>query len=187
MKNTIIVLKDHVVALTGRSGSGKTSVIDALIRLHPELNKVVTITTRQTRAGEVSGENRIFVTKEEFEEMRSNGELACLKKDRQGNQYAIPKSFSGNIIDLDLNGIEKFRSEFPNVRILAIGLEQPGWKCAFRMMRRGDKMTNIYSRILNDKESFKNMDNVVDFVLHPRNQTVKETADAVWSIIMNNN
>ena len=48
-------------------------------------------------------------------------------------------------------------------------------------------MTNIYSRILNDKESFKNMDNVVDFVLHPRNQTVKETADAVWSIIMNNN
>lgn len=173
------------MALTGRSGSGKTSVIDALIRLHPELNKVVTITTRQTRAGEVSGENRIFVTKEKFEEMRSNGELACLKKDRQGNYYAIPKTFSGNIIDLDLNGIEKFRSEFPNVRILAIGLEQPGWKCLFRMLKRRDKLSNIYSRFRHDKEAFKDMDKVVDFVYCPKNQTIEETASAVWNIIVN--
>jgi len=176
-----------VIIITGPSGAGKTSLIDLLIELYPELKKVISITTRPIRVGEIPGENRIFVTETVFEEMMRNGELACLKKDRQGNFYAIPKILNGNIIDLDLEGIKEFRSEFPNVRILAIGLEQPGWKCAFRMMRRGDKMTNIYSRILNDKESFKNMDNVVDFVLHPRNQTVKETADAVWSIIMNNN
>jgi len=173
-----------VIIITGQSGVGKTILIDMLIKQHPELKIVISATTRQIRTGEINGENRIFVTRKEFDEMVANGELACLKQDIQGNCYAIPKNLNGNIIDLDLQGIKKFKAEFPNLRILSIGLKQHGLRCFYRMLKRGDKLPNIFDRIRQDK-AFKEMDEVVDSVYHPKNQTVEETADAVWRIIMN--
>ncbi|GMH33205.1 hypothetical protein BSKO_01039 [Bryopsis sp. KO-2023] len=64
-----------VVLICGPSGVGKDSVIRRLQEQRPELQFVVTATSRPMRPGEVDGVDYIFVTKEKFEEWISNGEM----------------------------------------------------------------------------------------------------------------
>jgi guanylate kinase len=51
------------------SGAGKTSLVEALIERHPELQVSVSHTTRQMRPGEIDGVNYHFVSEQTFTEM----------------------------------------------------------------------------------------------------------------------
>ena len=54
--------------LTGPSGAGKSTILDRMI-LHPPFpfERLVTMTTRQPRLGEVSGRDYLFVSRDAFE------------------------------------------------------------------------------------------------------------------------
>ena len=57
------------------SGAGKTSLVSALLAADPLVRKSVSYTTRPPRPGEENGRHYHFVTPEEFERMRTAGEL----------------------------------------------------------------------------------------------------------------
>ncbi len=73
------------IVLTGRTASGKTTLKSCLCKdwnLRPE----VSYTTRAPRAGEVFGKDYYFVSKEQFEQMISEGQM--LEYDNfNGNYY----------------------------------------------------------------------------------------------------
>jgi guanylate kinase len=58
------------------SGGGKTTLVKGALAADAELSLSVSLTTRQARAGEVDGEDYVFVTPEEFERRRDAGEFA---------------------------------------------------------------------------------------------------------------
>ncbi len=58
---------------SGPSGSGKTTIVRRVLRLVSELRLSISYTTRAIRDGEINGLHYIFVTKEEFLEMRDAG------------------------------------------------------------------------------------------------------------------
>ncbi|MCA8956882.1 MAG: guanylate kinase [Planctomycetes bacterium] len=63
-----------LVVISGPSGAGKTSVCKAL-KQHPRVAFSVSATTRRPRKGEVSGVDYLFLTEDEFDRHRLNGEF----------------------------------------------------------------------------------------------------------------
>ena len=64
-----------LIIISGPSGVGKDSVVQALKTRGLPFHFVVTATTRLPRAGEVDGKDYFFVSKEEFARMIENDEM----------------------------------------------------------------------------------------------------------------
>ena len=73
MANTHLYKPNLVIVISGPSGSGKSSVIDALCEADETLQLSVSATTRNPRPGEVTGVNYHFLSKAEFEEHIQQG------------------------------------------------------------------------------------------------------------------
>jgi guanylate kinase len=78
-----------LVILSGPSGVGKDTVINAWHEVDRRVERVVAYTTRQPRAGEIEGVDYHFVSRVRFEEMAEAGEFLEYKE-VHGNYYATP-------------------------------------------------------------------------------------------------
>lgn len=78
-----------LVILSGPSGVGKDTVIDAWKEAEPRVERVVAYTTRPPRAGEVDGIDYHFVSLQKFEQMVAEGDFLEYKKVYE-NYYATP-------------------------------------------------------------------------------------------------
>ena len=76
-----------ILVLSGPTGSGKTTVVNRLLNVAPvKLVKCVSATTRPPRREEVDGDDYYFLSPEEFERRRQQGEfLECAEVHRSGN------------------------------------------------------------------------------------------------------
>lgn len=82
-------MQGKIVILSGPSGVGKDTVIDAWRSRNPAVRRVVAYTTRMPRAGESDGVDYHFVSVERFRELAAEG--AFLEhKEVHGNFYATP-------------------------------------------------------------------------------------------------
>ncbi len=64
-----------LIVLSAPSGCGKTTVVERLLKRHPDWVRSISTTTRSPRSGEKDGEDYFFVDRPTFEKMRSRGEL----------------------------------------------------------------------------------------------------------------
>ena len=107
--------------LSAPSGAGKTTLCEALRRLHPELAYSVSYTTRQPRQGERDGEDYHFISKEAFEAGIARGRWAEWAK-VHGNYYGTSAQWidqtlrSGEhiLMDIDLQGARQMVQRFPD-------------------------------------------------------------------------
>ena len=67
--------KIKIIALFGKSGAGKDTLLQKLHYAHPEYNKIITTTTRPIRQYEIDGIHYHFITPEEFAVKVLNGDL----------------------------------------------------------------------------------------------------------------
>lgn len=84
--------KGHAVWLlvSGPSGVGKTTLIEQMLGFYyPQLQPVVTATTRPIRAGEEEGKQYFFLSRAEFEKKQQAGEFLETHA-MHGNWYGIP-------------------------------------------------------------------------------------------------
>ena len=82
-------MNGRIVILSGPSGAGKDTVIDAWRLADPRVTRVVAYTTRDPRPGEVDGVDYHFVSVKVFQDMAKDG--AFLEwKEVHGNYYATP-------------------------------------------------------------------------------------------------
>ncbi len=105
------------------SGAGKTSLVSALIeRLGKEylLERCVTYTTRQLRAGEVHGKDYYFISEREFEQ-KKNENFFLEWSGAYGAQYGSPRSLIAKlkegvslILILDRQGAQEVALQVKN-------------------------------------------------------------------------
>ncbi len=89
-----------VICLSGPSGVGKGTVIDALMAMTEKIVHSVSVTTRAPRPMEVDGVSYYFRTREEFEQMLVKGDI--LEHDEYcENYYGTPRQ---PILDKMANG-----------------------------------------------------------------------------------
>ena len=120
--------KGLLIVISGPSGVGKGTVIKKFVN-DPELKLAfsVSMTTRGIRAGETDGVNYHFVTKEEFQKARENGELLeCAEF--VGNWYGTPLSEverlrnegKNVLLEIEVNGCRQVRSKVPDALTIFI-------------------------------------------------------------------
>jgi len=136
-------MRQTVFLIAGPSGSGKTTLTQALIQRVPGLTKVMTVTTRLQRVGEVSGVDYIFVTSAEFYAMEDSGEL--IECDHAFNEsYGVPRAvrdIEGDVaINLTVSGVASLNEQFP--RAINIFIMPSSFEVAADRGRRGTFPTN---------------------------------------------
>ena len=103
------------------SGAGKTSLVHALVRKHPDLCFSISYTTRARRANEAEGVDYFFVSKDRFEALRRQGEMleSALVFD---NLYGTSRSqveayLQGGkdvVLEIDWQGARQVRESMPD-------------------------------------------------------------------------
>lgn len=112
--------KGLLIVISGPSGAGKDTIIQALMRDMPELRYSVSATTRSARPDEADGVNYYFVSPDRFQAMIAGGEL--LEWARIYDYYygtpraAIEAQLQDNrdiILKLDVQGGAQVKKEYP--------------------------------------------------------------------------
>jgi len=84
-------VRGELFIVSGPSGSGKSSLCDALLKQSPNLSLSISCTTREPRPGEEDGREYHFLSKTSFEAQRDDG--AFLEwANVHGNLYGTRKS-----------------------------------------------------------------------------------------------
>ncbi len=119
--------KGTLIVISGPSGSGKGTVVKALMELMPDLGFSVSATTRAPREGEMDGREYFFTSREDFEKMIENGDILeyttyC------GNYYGTPKKEAERItgegrdliLEIEVDGAGQVKKKFPGAVTLML-------------------------------------------------------------------
>ena len=134
----------EIFVVTAPSGTGKTTLLQALMAADPRLRFSISYTTRPPRPGEVSGRDYFFVSPEEFRRLRENGALAEWVE-QFGYGYGTSREWilqaldSGQdlVFDLDTRGARALKESFPQGTLIFI-LPPNLQELAQRLKGRGD-------------------------------------------------
>jgi guanylate kinase len=114
-------VKRLLLVLSAPSGGGKTSIAKKLLQVRKDLGYSVSATTRATRNGERDGQDYHFLSREEFERRRAQGEF--LEWAEYGAQLygtlrrEIDRIFGEGrhaVLDIEVEGARQIRRNFPN-------------------------------------------------------------------------
>ena len=118
-----------LVIISGPSGVGKDTIIDALQRRthHPEYLYVVTCTTRSPRPGEVPGVDYHFLSREEFLRIRADRQF-LEANEVHGNWYGSPRDqvreavSSGRdaILKIDVQGAQRVKEQVTQALLIFV-------------------------------------------------------------------
>ena len=117
----------HLVVISAPSGTGKTTLVRALLANNNNMVASISYTTRTKRANELDGEDYNFVTNDVFESMIANGDLLEYAKVFD-NYYGTPKKevneqlSSGHnvILEIDWQGATQVKQKVADCLLLFI-------------------------------------------------------------------
>jgi guanylate kinase len=122
-----------LVVVSGPSGVGKSTVVQAVLRQAPEVWLSVSATTRAARPGEVHGEHYFFLSQAEFDELVAKGEFLEWAT-FAGNSYGTPRGPVNErrsqgipvVLEIELFGARQVRKADPGARL--VFLAPPSWE-----------------------------------------------------------
>lgn len=117
-------MSGRLIIIASPSGGGKTSIINELMRRHPELIHSISWTTRPARPGRIDEGYYKIVTREEFEMGIKDGIFAEWAE-VHGHLYGTPKApveeaiSQGKymLLDLDVVGSMRLRNIYGNAAV----------------------------------------------------------------------
>ncbi len=121
-----------LTVLSGPSGVGKSTVVQAIREHCPQIWLSVSVTTRQPRPGEKHGREYLFIGEPEFEEMVASGQLLEWAS-FAGNFYGTPSGPVAErlaqglpgLLEVDVVGARQVRAAVPGA--LLVFLAPPSW------------------------------------------------------------
>lgn len=147
--------RGKLIVISAPSGSGKTTITNALLKRHPEFKFSVSATTRPKRLNEINGTHYFFLTEDEFRQALERNDLVEWEE-IYGNYYGTLKSIvdkaleDGKIIlfDVDVNGGLSIKKHYPDDTVL-IFIKPPSLRdLENRLKRRNTEDQVQYKRRL---------------------------------------
>ena len=134
-----------IMCVVGAAASGKTTLIAKLRAEFPsDTRRVVTVTSRSMRPGEVEGESYFFVSRSEFEKRVAAGEFFEWEE-THGNLYGtlrqsieqVLESGGDMVLDIDIRGACSFRNAWPQRVVTVLVVPPSGEELVQRLKNRG--------------------------------------------------
>ncbi|HEX5806529.1 MAG TPA: guanylate kinase [Macromonas sp.] len=161
----------NLYVVAAPSGTGKSSLVKALLEVDSRMELSVSHTTRAPRGQEVHGREYYFVSNEEFDRMVANGafvEWANVHSNRYGtSRKAIEEKIAAGadiVLEIDYQGAIQIKDKFPNAVLIFI--LPPSWpELRARLMRRAEDSEDVIAlRMKNAAEEVANVGKF-DFVI----------------------
>lgn len=171
-------MKDKILCIIGRSGSGKTTIAEEL-----EKRGFVAVQSYTTRKPRFEGERgHTFVSDEEFNKLKNilayneyNGARYCT------TMFQIDNS---DVYVVDIPGLKMLREKYHGLkRIVAVGLMVSEEVARGRMLLRGDSDEKVKSRISEDNTAFADLGNCCDFMIDSSYLSPSILADIIESTL----
>jgi guanylate kinase len=113
-------MSGNLFIISAPSGAGKTSLVQALLKIDPLIELSVSYTTRDPRPGERDGQDYHFVSREAFLAMAKQGEF-LESAEVYGNLYGTSQAWIGReigkgrdiLLEIDWQGAAQVRRLFP--------------------------------------------------------------------------
>ena len=169
-----------MLVISGASASGKTEVAHIIAKKY-NLTRVITVTTREKRAGEVDGVDYFFVTKEEFKQLIKDNKLVEYAE-YNGNFYGSRKDqiADDHILVVEANGLKAYIA-LNDPSIVTFALTANAKIRKERMVGRGDKEEDIEKRLKSDRTVFSKINlRGVNFFIENNTSTLDELADDIY-------
>jgi guanylate kinase len=113
-------MRGNLIIVSAPSGTGKTTLVNEVIRRDDHVKQSISYTSRRPRAGEIDGVHYHFVTRERFNLMINRGEFlewAQVHGNYYGTSLRVVDDFRGAqfdvILTIDVQGAKSARVKFP--------------------------------------------------------------------------
>lgn len=151
-----------IIAICGKAGSGKDTILQRVVAACPQLHEIVSCTTRPMREGEADGINYFYLTGEQFGEKVLRGEMleaTCFNDWFYGTSYDSLRSDCVNIAVLNPEGIDSIAAH-KNIEMVVFYVEA---KNKTRLLRQLNRETDpdvyeIIRRFRADELDFEDLD-----------------------------
>jgi guanylate kinase len=161
----------NLYVVAAPSGTGKSSLVKALLEVDSRMELSVSHTTRAPRGQEVHGREYYFVSNEEFDRMVANQafvEWAHVHRNRYGtSRKAIEDKIAAGadiVLEIDYQGAIQIKRQFANAVLIFI--LPPSWpELRARLMRRAEDSEEVIElRMKNAAEEVAHVEKF-DFVI----------------------
>lgn len=170
-----------MLVLIGASASGKTDTAKYLMANY-DVKKIITCTTRTPRTGEINDVDYHFLSQEEFERRKANGDFLETAF-YAGNFYGTLKADVGDnkVACLEPNGARSYR-EYLKDSMFCVYLDASEEVRRKRMSeKRKDDPKNIQIRLDKDRAIFdKSVKELADVIIDTNPLSVEECAAKVY-------
>ncbi|MCD6363983.1 MAG: guanylate kinase [Synergistetes bacterium] len=179
--------KGKLFVISGPSGAGKGTLRRELFKRVPNLVYSVSVTTRKPRAGERNGVDYFFISEEEFEKMKRNGELLEWAQ-VHGNLYGTPRKFVESklsegksvVLEIDVQGALQVKRSFPEAVLIFI-LPPSEEELFRRLKKRGTETeSEMELRLKNAQWEMNRMD-VYDYAVV--NDDIEKASEELVKIV----
>ena len=182
-----------VIIFSAPSGSGKTTIVQHLLKNYDQFGFSVSACTRQKRAFETNGKDYHFLTVEEFEQKRDAGEFVEWEKVYEGKYYGTLKSEVQGLrntgkhvlFDVDVKGGINLKKYYQQ-DALSIFVKVPSEEELEKRLRSRKTETeeSLQQRLTKVKEEMKFQDQFDKVVTnHVLDQTLKEVDKIIKEFI----
>lgn len=179
--------KGTLVLFSGPSGVGKDTLLEVVLNKNKDLQKSVSLTTREMRENEIDGKDYYFISQSDFDDMIKNNEV--LEFAQYGkNFYGTPKApidkwlDEGKIIILkiEVQGAKRIKELYPDA--VGIFIMPPSMEeLENRLRHRGTESENDIKRRLDIAKN--EIEKSVDYDYLVVNDEVDLASDNVLEII----
>ena len=125
-----------LVVLSAPSGCGKTSIVERLLKRHPDWVRSISATTRKPRVDEKDAQDYFFFLRKDFEQKVREGKM-LEHAEIYGNLYGTPREFVADqvaagktvILTIDVQGTKQIMESWGKERpLLSIFILPPSVK-----------------------------------------------------------
>ena len=183
-----------LIVISGPSGAGKGTVVQALLELYKTNNSKVHLsisaTSRSPREGETDGVNYYFISESEFLEKIKEGDFLEYNQYGTGKYYGTLKSHVFEyldkdydvILEIDINGYKQVISNYPDA--VGIFIAPPSLEVLEQRLRdRGTETEeNIKKRLETAKSEMENKE-IYPHIIINEDGKVLDAAVEVYNII----
>lgn len=175
--------------ISAPSGAGKTTIINELHKILPEIVFSVSATTRKKRENEIEGKDYFFISPDDFNKKITNNEFVETQK-VFGNLYGTLKSqvepFVVNdkimVLDIDVIGALNIKKIYPESVIIYLDVDYQNL-----INRLKNRNTESDSEILKRLSRFNlenDLKNKFDYIID-NNNGIQESVNQIYKLILN--
>jgi guanylate kinase len=170
--------------VSGPSGAGKDTLVEALLERLPRLKYSVSATTRAPRPGERDGEQYFFLTREAFER-RLESDAFFEWREYNGNLYGTPRDFVERTLthgyDLvmkpEVNGALAIKKAFSEAILIFLAPDKFSHLRTRLLARRTETVEEITGRLEIAHQEFKFVRNFDYIVINEQSRPDEAVKD----------